>query len=268
VTRPSPAARGDVALIRHLTRFELVAAIRNPRARFFTFAFPVILLSILVGVSGTGTTVQGGEHIPMARFFTPGITAMSVIFSTLGMVVMGVTTRRELGILKRRRATPVPAWGIITAHTLAVLTIALGVTAGLLLFANVAFGVGLSPVTLVAALISVFVGALAFCGLGYALSTLVTSVDAAQPLIQIVMLPLNFISGVFFPTDQLPSWLRVVGELFPVEHLAAALHQAFASSSLGAALSPTDLGALAIWAIVGVTVAARRFVWTPSGAPA
>jgi ABC-2 type transport system permease protein len=86
--------------------------------------------------------------------------------------------------------------------------------------------------------------------------------------VQATMLPLFFISGVWFTTDFLPDWLRAIAEVFPIEHLAAALHQAIAHGSFSAAFAPADLALVAVWAAAGIVVAARRFTWLPSPARA
>ncbi|HEY2636728.1 MAG TPA: ABC transporter permease, partial [Solirubrobacteraceae bacterium] len=111
-------------------------------------------------------------------------------------------------------------------------------------------------------------GSLAFCCLGYALSSVINNADAAQPMVQFTLFPLYFISGVWVPTESLPHGVRVVGEIFPVAHLADALHQAFVHPTFTAAVAPLDLLVVAAWAAAGVFVAARRFTWLPAEAAA
>ncbi|MBV8562034.1 MAG: ABC transporter permease, partial [Actinobacteria bacterium] len=90
--------------------------------------------------------------------------------------------------------------------------------------------------------------------------------DAAQPMVQAVMLPLYFISGVFIPAVNLPSWLRHVAEVFPVQHLADGLHHAFDPATTGVGIVWSDIGVLALWCAIGVVVALRRFSWLPKSA--
>jgi ABC-2 type transporter len=75
--------------------------------------------------------------------------------------------------------------------------------------------------------VTAIVGAVTFCCLGYALSTAIRSADSAQPMVQAIMLPLYFISGVFIPNVSLPRWLRDAARVFRVEHLAAGLRHGF-----------------------------------------
>ncbi len=80
------------------------------------------------------------------------------------------------------------------------------------------------------------------------------------------MLPLYFISGVFIPNVNLPTWLRDVARVFPVQHLADGLHHAFDPATHGTGIVWSDLGVLALWAIGGLAVALIRFTWTPAAA--
>jgi ABC-2 type transport system permease protein len=78
------------------------------------------------------------------------------------------------------------------------------------------------------------------------------------------MLPLYFISGVFVPNVNLPTWLRDVAAVFPVQHLADGLHKAFDPTTRGAGFAWTDISVLLLWAAAGLAVALWRFTWTPS----
>jgi ABC-2 type transport system permease protein len=112
------------------------------------------------------------------------------------------------------------------------------------------------------------IGSISFCALGYALSTLVGPADAAQPIVQAVTLPLYFISGVFVPGVELPSWLQHIAGFFPVQHLADALHHACAPTVQGIGVAWGDLGVLALWAVAGLVITLRRFRWAPVTAAA
>ena len=81
-------------------------------------------------------------------------------------------------------------------------------------------------------------------------------------------MPLWFISGVFIPTSNLGGTLRAVGELFPVQHLAAGLQLASVHSTFAGAISPSDLLVLAAWGLAAAAFAAWRFSWLPSAATA
>jgi ABC-2 type transport system permease protein len=180
--------------------------------------------------------------------------------------VISLVVLREEGILKRRRATPVPAWALIAGRTLTAIFVSLVVLAVLLGFGRVVYHVGLPTSTLAGIAITAIVGSITFCVLGYALSTAIHSEDAAQPMVQAIMLPLYFISGIFVPNISLPSWLKHVAEVFPVEHLADGLHRAYAPGVHGIGIVWSDLGVLALWAVAGLAIALWRFSWLPSAA--
>ena len=95
--------------------------------------------------------------------------------------------------------------------------------------------------------------------MAYAVASLIPNVDAAQPAVQLTMLPLYFISGIWFSTDELPDALQKIAHLLPVEPLADVLHHAFLNQTVNAG----DLAVLAAWAVLGLLVAVRRFSWLP-----
>jgi ABC-2 type transport system permease protein len=255
-----------MSLVLHQARFDLLAFLRNQQARFFTLALPVIFLVIFVSVFGNNTV--GPNHVKASTYYVPGLAALGVIAGSFVNLVISITAQRESGVLKRRRSTPVPAWVLIAGRALTAVVVALSVMTVLLLIGRFAYGVHLPSRTLPGVVLTAVLGAVTFCCLGYALSTAIHSADAAQPMVQAIMLPLYFISGVFIPNVNLPAWLRDVARVFPVEHLADGLHHAFDPATRGAGIVWSDLGVLALWAAAGLTIALVRFSWLPSAATA
>ncbi len=196
----------------------------------------------------------------------PGISALAVIAGSFVNLVISITAQRESGVLKRRRSTPVPAWVLIAGRALTAIVVSLGVMIVVLLLGRFAYGVKLPGSTIPGVVVTAVVGAITFCCLAYALTTAIHSADAAQPIVQAIMLPLYFISGVFIPNVNLPSWLRDVADVFPVQHLTDGLHHAFDPATHGAGIVWADLGVLALWAAAGLAIALTRFTWTPAAA--
>ncbi len=264
--RAAPAAaagvHGPVGLVLHQARYDLLGFLRNRQARFFTMILPLIFLVIFVGVFGNHTVRASG--VKASTYYVPGISALGLIAASFVNLVISVTAQREGGVLKRRRATPVPAWVLIAGRALTAIAVSLFVMTVLLAVGRFAYGVRLPTSTIPAVAVSAIVGSITFCVLGYAFSTAIHSEDAAQPMVQAVMLPLYFISGVFIPNVNLPSWMRHVAEVFPVQHLADALHHAYDPTVHGVGIVWSDLGVLALWAVAGLVVALTRFSWTPS----
>lgn len=266
--RRSAASRGALALLVHQVSYDLRVSMRNPRARFFTVIFPVVLLVVFNGVWGSQHTWLQGHHVELSVFYVPGILAMAVVTSTYASLVISISTLRESGVLKRRRATPLPPAMLIASQATASVVVTAGMSTILLVLAKVLYGVGLAPGAIAALACTLLIGTVAFVCVAYAVSGLIGSPDAAQPVVQATMFPLWFISGVFIPPHSLSPTLRTIGKLFPVEHLANSLQLAAVNGSFGSAVSGSDLLALAAWAIAATGFAAWRFSWLPSTATA
>jgi ABC-2 type transport system permease protein len=252
-------------VILHTLRYELLALGRNKRARLFTLAFPLLLLVVLSGVSGNSPqTTFDGHAVSLQRFFLPGILAMSIVTSCFAALVQVVVTRRHVGIYRRRRATPVPAHVLIAAQMLATTILGAAAATILVVVGKAAFGVGIAAGPLVAVGVTFVLGALCCCAVGFLVASVVPSPDTAQPVVQFVMFPVLFISGIWFTRDDMPQWLRAVGDVLPVAHLSDALHQAVQASSFSAAFAPGDLAVLAAWGAGAAWLASRRFSWLPS----
>jgi ABC-2 type transport system permease protein len=264
-TQPrSAAARGWVGLLLHQTRYDLLRSIRNPRAVFMTFAFPILLLIVFNGIFGHGHTNVAGASVQLKVFYVPGIIAMSIVIASYGSLVISMSSLRETGVLKRRRATPAPPAMLIIGQALTTVVITFLMTAILLIIADFAYDVTLSGPALGALAVTVLVGSVTFACIGYAVSGMIGSPESAQPVVQATLLPLWFVSGVFIPPSDESGALRNIGKLFPVEHLADSLHLASVHSSFGASVSGYDLLILALWGIAAAGFCMWRFSWLPS----
>jgi len=261
---PSQPPSSSVGLVLHQAKYDFLGFIRNRQARFFTLILPLIFLVIFVSIFGNHTVKNTG--VKASTYYVPGLSAMGLIAASFVNLVISITAQRESGVLKRRRATPVPAWVLIAGRSLTAIVVSLATMTALLLVGRFAYGVTLPTRTIPAVALTAVVGAMAFCVLGYALSTVINSEDAAQPMTQAIMLPLYFISGVFVPNVNLPSWLRHIAEIFPVQHLADGLHKAFDPATHGIGFAWTDIGMLALWGAIGIAVALWRFTWLPASA--
>jgi ABC-2 type transport system permease protein len=253
-------------LLAHQTRYELLTFVRNRQGPFFTVALPLIFLVIFVSVFGNN--LVGPEHVKASTYYVPGIAALGLLSAAFTNLVISITAQRELGILKRRRATPVPAWVLVAARALCALVVGLVVMATVIAIGSAVYGVHIASSALPAVALTAAVGAFAFACLGYALSTLISSADAAQPVTLAVTLPLYFISGVFIPSVRLPSFLQHVAEAFPVQHLVTALHTGLIPGAHAGSVAWEDLGIVAAWGIAGLVLALARFSWSPRRATA
>jgi ABC-2 type transport system permease protein len=250
-----------------LAAYDLRAFARNRQSRFFTVALPVLFLVIFASVfggRGHTTEVTGGQ-ISTSVYYVPGIIALGVIAACFGNLVASVTAQRERGVLKRRRATPVPAAAVIAGRVLTAVVIAVVMAAVLLGIGWAAYGARVPGRTALALAVTVVIGAVSFCCLGYAFTSLITNEDAALPAAMALTLPLYFISGVFVADTALPRWLADVGEIFPVRHLASALLVAYNPHTTGLGFAGRDLLIVAAWGAAGLLIALRTFSWLPLG---
>jgi ABC-2 type transport system permease protein len=263
---PTPRNTGALGMVLHQARYDVLGILRNGQARFFTLVMPILFLVIFVSVFGNDPVDHSG--IKSSTYYVPGISAMAIIASAFVNLVISVTTERETGVYKRRRATPVPAWVLVAGRTLTATAVALTVMAVVIVIGIVAYGVHVNVAAIPAVVVTALLGSATFCVLAYAVASRITSEDSAQPVTQAIMLPLYFISGVFIPNVNLPSWLQQVAQIFPVQHLADGLHRAFDPTVSGAAFVWGDIWSLLIWSAVGIVVALRRFSWMPAAATA
>jgi ABC-2 type transport system permease protein len=263
VVRRRPGGR-LARLVVHQAGFDLLALARNRQAQFFTLVLPVLFLVIFASVFGGNHTVKvPGGRLKVSVSYVPGIITLGIIAASFVNLVISVTAQRESGILKRRRATPVPAAAIIGGRALTAVVAAFVITGVLLVIGWAAYGASVPGRTGPALFVTVAIGALSFCCLGYALAALIHDEDSAQPVTQALMLPLYFISGVFIAASTLPHWLVDIADVFPVRHLAAALLKAYNPHTSGSGFALTDLLIVAAWGIGGLVIALRTFSWTP-----
>jgi len=250
----------------HQFHFDMRAFMRNRQSQFFTLILPILFLVIFASVFGGSDTVKvAGGRIKTSVSYVPGIITLGIISAAFANLVISVTAQRESGVLKRRRATPVPASAIIGGRALTAVITALVITAVLLVIGWAAFSAHIPARTAPALVVAVIVGALSFCCLGFAVASIIRDQDAAQPVTQAVLLPLYFISGVFIAAGQLPKWLVNVAGIFPVRHLAAALLKAYNPYTRGSGFAWVDLLIVAAWGVAGLVIALRRFSWLPLG---
>ncbi|MFL5864869.1 MAG: ABC transporter permease [Solirubrobacteraceae bacterium] len=255
---------GALSLIIHQCRYELLSFRRDRQAGLTTVVMPLILLVAFVSLAGQhSTVVQDGRTISVAQFYVPGLIAFAVVASSFASLLVDLVTLRQAGILKRRRATPVPAWALIGGRTLSCAAVVLGTSAVLLFIGRNNYNVHFASAALPAIALTIVLGTAAFCCFAYAIAPFIRNVGATQPIIQLVLLPLYIISGVLLPDSKNPEILRQIARVFPLEHIANGLHRAFSLTSPGIGMTAIDLAILAAWIAVGLAVAIQRFQWVP-----
>lgn len=244
-------------------RYEMRAFWRNPAAAFFTFLFPLMFLFIFNSVLGDGAISIPGGEVDTSTFYVPAILAFSVISATYTNISMTVVYSRDGGLLKRVRGTPLPSLAYFIGRILQ----AIGVTLILVVIVMAAgifvYGVELDAEKIPWLVLTLIVGSACFCALGLAITGFVPNADAAPAVINASILPLLFISNVFIPTADAPSWMNDLASVFPVSHFANSLIAGFNPFVEGSGFDLESLLIMAGWGIVGTVIAMRYFTWEP-----
>lgn len=248
----------NAALIWHQVRYEQLSFWRNPQSAFFTFLFPVVVIAIFGALFGGGTPDPFFYGLSAMQYYVSTIAAVSVLGACYSQLSIVLAARRQNGILKRVRATPLPAWvyflGLL-AHCIVVSVV------DVLLIVGVGrlYGVPVPAVSqwpAVAAALTL--GAASFCALGVGVAALIRNAEAAPAVVQLVLFPMVFISGTYMPIHA--GVLDTISAALPVRPFNEALLHAFTGQ---AGFAWRSLGVLLIWGAVGAVVAIRRFRWDP-----
>jgi ABC-2 type transport system permease protein len=248
----------DVQVALHQVRYEQKAYWRNPMAAVFTFAFPIIFL-VVVG-SSAGSSKVPGYSLRYDQYVVVAMLTFGLIAACYTNLAMVICNRRETGVLKRMRGTPIAIGSymggligsvLIVVAILTVLVVGIG-----MFFYHLHF-----PYHPLAVLLTLLVGIVTFCALGLAVTILVPNADAAPAIINGIYFPVVFISGVFYPLAQ-GSVLARIADWFPIFHMIRALVSAFEGGP-GSGLQPRDLFVMLVWAAAALVVTARRFKWEP-----
>ena len=241
----------------HQLKSEQLVFWRSREAAIFVFLFPPLLFVLLASVFGDGTR----DGVPASTYLVAGLIAYAAANTGLGGLAITLVIRREYGILKRLRSTPLPAPLYLGAVLLSNLSVV-----AMQSLVVVALGVGLFDAQLaenwLAFLLALVLGAVTFAGLGLAITALVRSGEAIAAVVNVIILPMSFLAGSFGPADNLPGALQLLSDVLPLRHLIDLVLGAYVD---GDALweRPTAIAVLAAWGAGGYVVARARFGWEP-----
>jgi ABC-2 type transport system permease protein len=233
---------------------------RNPAAAGFTFAFPLMFLVIFTAINGNNRVHITGGYVHFSQFFVPTIVGFGIISACYTNLAITITFRREQGILKRTRGTPLPPLAYLgglvgNAIAIALILAALTTALGLL-----AYGITFPPHVL-GLVVTIAAAAFCFSSLGIAVSTFVPNEDAAPAVVNFAVFPLLFISGTFEPIKS-GSALDQIARIFPVQHLNRLMSESiFNPYTSGTGLIARHLGMLVLWGAIGLLISLRRFRW-------
>jgi len=216
-------------------KMRLIGSITFPLLFLFVFGSG---LSARMGVLGPG--------IDFTQFIFPGIIGMTVLMSSF-MAGVSVVWDREFGFLKEVLVAPISRASVAMGKTLGSATIALLQGIIILLFAPL-IGVSLSVWTVLTLLPLMFLLAISLGSLGVLLATRIRSMEAFQATMQMLMLPMVFLSGAFFPLQGLPVWMNILVKINPATYGIAPIRQVILGTGPDASYSVDLLGhTLSIW---------------------
>lgn len=244
-------------MLGHQVRYEQLSFWRNPQSAFFTFVFPVLIIVIFGAVFNSKKPDPFYYGLTGLQYYIPTIAALSVLGACYSQLAISLAYRRQSGILKRLRATPLPTW-IYFCGLLAHCVVVSIVEVALIIGVGKLYGVPL-PGHWAAILVTLLLGAASFCALGVAVASLIKNAEAAPAVVQFIFFPLVFISGTYFPIHS--GVLNTIAGIFPVRPFNEALIGPFGRHT---GFDWPHLGVLLAWGVVGAFVAISRFRWEPT----
>jgi ABC-2 type transport system permease protein len=259
-TTASPARPSDLRLVLSEIGFEQRSFWRNPFAAAFSVGFSVVFL-LLLGLSGNSGHIDFLGNVRTVQYYVPGFVAYGVMATCFNVLAITLVSRREMGLLKRLRLSPLPTRIYLAALFANALIVCALQIALLLLIGRVAYNVTLPPHS-GALLLAVIVGVITFSALGVAASSLIPNQEAAGPVLSIVFFVLLYLSGLWFPLKP-GSTLAQISAWFPVRHLMVATFAPYDPRPGVNAFAWHDLLILGVWCAAAIAVALRRFRWEP-----
>jgi ABC-2 type transport system permease protein len=241
--------------------YQLRLLARTPLAAFTVLAMPLMLL-VALNLVTPEMTLDALRGLRVADFLTPAMATFAMLNACYVNVVTSVVLAREGGVLKRLHGTPLPLWAYLVGRISAALLMCVLSVAAVLAVAALFFDVQLSASRVGGLAASLSLGALCFSLIGLAVSAMVTRADTSLPLAYGTILPLAFISDVFFPSTSAPVWLRHFAEAFPLSPVVKPAETVFATRS-GWTMTGPQLGVLLGWTAAALLVAVVFFHWEP-----
>ncbi|HEY1701256.1 MAG TPA: ABC transporter permease [Trebonia sp.] len=251
---PRPGAAPAYRIIIAQAAQETRQLVRNGEQLTLTLIIPLLLLAAF----SLENLVSFDAGLSRVDFLTPGVIALAVMSTAFTSQAIATGFERRYGVLKRLGATPLSRGGLIAAKTITVIVVELGQAVVIM---AVALALGWTPDASLTAIVTVpllvLLGTAAFSGFALLMAgTLRAEATlAGANLIYVVLLG---VGGVVFPLTKFPASVRPVLELLPTGALSTALRDVLARS---AGLPLKETIALAVWAVAGITLAARTFRW-------
>ncbi|HEY5059024.1 MAG TPA: ABC transporter permease [Gaiellaceae bacterium] len=243
-------------LFAHQLRAEQLVFWRSKEAALFIFIFPLLLFVLL------GSVYSGKIYgVPAPQALLAGLIGYGCANTAFAGLAIQLVIRRENAILKRLRATPLPAKTYVAALLVSTLFVFALQTVALFLLGRVLYGTPF-PTAIGSLVLAVILGAASFAALGVATASLIRSAEGSSAVVNFILLPMAFLTGSFGPTRHYPAFLRAIGDVLPLKYFIDLMNAIYLH---GQALwtKPTAIGVLAAWGAGGLLLAVFRFRWEP-----
>jgi ABC-type multidrug transport system permease subunit len=192
-------------------------------------------------------------------FVVPGLLGMNLMGSAMWGLVFPLVEARQKKLLKRMVASPMPRWQYLASFLLSRLLLLVIEVAVFLGFAGLAFGVPFRGPLWELALLCVLTS-VAFSALGLLVSSRARTMEAASGLLNLVMLPMWILSGIFFSASRFPAAIQPLVRALPLTAANDALRgNMLQGMSLGQLAAPVAI--LLVWAAAAFAVSLRIFRW-------
>ena len=245
-----------MSVFAHQLRSEQRVFWRSREAAFFIFVFP-LLLFLLLGSVYNGT-IYGA---PASQALLAGLIGYGCANTAFAGLAIQLVVRREAGILKRLRATPLPAATYVAATLVSTLAVFVLQTIALFLLGKVLYGTPF-PHAAGSLFLAVVIGAVVFAALGVATASLIRSAEGSSAVVNAILLPMAFLSGSFGPTRHYPVFLRALGDVLPLKYFIDIVNAVYLRHH-ALWTKPGALAVLAAWGATGLVVASLKFRWEP-----
>ncbi|TMM06578.1 MAG: ABC transporter permease [Actinobacteria bacterium] len=240
-------------LFRHELRSQLRLYGRSRELAFFTFALPLIIFFLLGSVYGNDR-IKAEGNIRAADYLLAGMLGYGAIATGFAGLSIMLVIRRESGILKRVRATPLPAWAYVVALLCTTLIAFAFEAVCMIAIGRIFFHTHLHNLFSLA--LALLLGAAAFTALGLALTTVIRSAEGSSAVVNAVYLP------VFFSPHSFPAVLKAIANALPLVYVIRLVRD-IALHNQQIWNRPGDVAVIAAWGLAGAIIAARRFRWEP-----
>ncbi len=240
----------------HQLRAEQLVFWRSREAAVFIFIFPPMLY-LLLGSVYDGTI----DGRPAADVLLAGMLGYGAANTAFAGLTIQLVIRRESGVLKRLRATPLPQWTYLTAVLLSTLAVFALQTLVMIGMGQLLFDATL-PERWLSLALALLLGVAAFAGIGFGAASLIRSDEGSSAVVNVILLPMAFLSGSFGPTTDYPEVLQAIGDVLPLKHFVDIVDSVYLEDER-LWEQGRDVAFVAAWGLAGLIVAARRFTWEP-----